>query len=265
MPKKKRDENPGEEGKKKKGGKLIPVLIVFLILFIWILTFAFLIKMDVGNLGTSLRPMLKDVPVLQYVLPAVSDEQEAWEENYPYSNMAEAVNRIVELEKQVDELTSSNADYLAQISELQAEIARLQVFEQEQEEFAARVKEFDRLVVFNSKAPELEEYKNFYEQINPTTAEEIYRQVVERIQYDSAIEAEAKRLSEMKPGNAAAILEEMNASMDLVAQYLLAMKSAESAAILEKMDALYAAHIMQRIADLNQEKMEAIQNEITVD
>ncbi len=261
MPKKNK-ENADNGEKKKGGGKVMSLLIVFLLLLLWLVSFAFLIKMDVGNLGTSLRPMIKNVPVLKYLLPDVSNEQLAWEENYPYANMDEAVSRIIELEKQVDALTTVNADYLRQISELQAENLRLKVFEQDQAAFAERVKEFDRKVVFNSKAPELEEYKVFYEQINPTTAEEIYRQVVEKLQYDEAIQAEAKRLAEMKPGNAAKILQEMNASMELVATYLLCMKTSESAAILEKMDALYAAHIMQKIADMNEERLDAIQKEM---
>lgn len=251
-----------DEEKKKGGGKLVTFIIILLVLLMWIITFAFLIKMDVGNLGTSLRPMLRDVPVLKYLLPSVSDEQEAWEKNYPYTTMEQAVERIRELEAQVDTLTGSNSDYMQQLSALQAENERLKVFEDEQLAFAERVEEFDRNVVFNEKAPDVEEYRRYYEEINPTTAEEIYRQVLELLQYDDLIQAEADRLAEMKPANAAAILEEMNASMDLVAQYLLCMKTSESAAILEKMDALYAAHIMQAIADINEEKMNAIRKQL---
>lgn len=50
-----------------------------------------------------------------------------------------------------------------------------------------RVEEFDKNVVFAEAAPDIEEYKKYYEEINPATAEEIYRQVVEQIQYDAAI------------------------------------------------------------------------------
>ncbi|MBQ9120662.1 MAG: hypothetical protein IJY09_11525 [Lachnospiraceae bacterium] len=256
-----RKKKNGDNGEKKKGGgKLLSVLIVLLILFIWVITFAFLIKMDVGNLGTSLRPMLKDLPVLQHLLPSVSAEQEAWEENYPYSNMQEAVARILELERQVDELTTENTNYEIRISDLQAEVLRLKVFEDEQEAFAKRVKEFDRMVVLNDKAPDLEEYRKFYEEINPETAEELYRQVLELLQYEEAIRVEADRLTEMKPSNAAAILEEMTGSMELIASYLLCMKTSESAAIVEKMDPLFAARVMQKIADMNEEKMNAIQS-----
>ncbi len=258
---KKKDNN--NEEKKKGGGKFISILIVLLILIIWVITFAFLIKMDVGNLGTSLRPMLKDVPVLQYLLPSVSEEQEAWEENYPYRNMKEAVDRILELEAQVDALQKQTEKDTTTIAELQAEIVRLKVFEDDQLAFAERVRKFDELVVFNSKAPDLSEYIAFYEGIDPENAEEIYRQAIEMLQYDEAIQTEAKRLSEMKPGNAASILEEMTGSMELVAQYLLCMKTADSAAIVEKMDPLYAARVMQKIADMNAEYLEQLKNEVS--
>ncbi len=52
--------------------------------------------------------------------------------------------------------------------------------------------------------------------------------------------------------------------MELVAQYLLCMKVADSAAIMEKMDSLYAAHIMQKIADMNAEKLDEIMAQMSV-
>lgn len=259
----KKKKNAGETAEKRKGGKLLSILIVFFILLIWVITFAFLIKMDVGNLGTSLRPMIKNVPVIKYLLPSVPPEQEAWEENYPYDTMAQAVEKIIALEEALDALSKEDAEHEQTILELQAENIRLEAFEKDQEAFAKRVEEFDRKVVFNSKAPDIAEYKAFYEGIYPETAEKIYRLVVEKIQLDEAIQVEAKRLSSMKPGNAAKILEEMTGSLDLVASYLLAMKTADSAAIVEKMDALYAARIMQKIADTNEEKLRELQAQMS--
>ncbi len=179
MPRKK-NRGDNQEENRKGGGKLLSILIVVLLLVIWLVTFGFLIKMDVGNLGTSLRPMLKGVPVLKYLLPSVSDEQLAWEENYPYRDMEEAVKRIKELERREDELTSENSRQARQISSLEAENERLRTFEEEQEEFARLKREFDRNVVFNPKAPEIDYYAKFYEAIYPVTAEEIYRQVIEK-------------------------------------------------------------------------------------
>lgn len=246
------------EEKKKSGGKLTLILVVLGILLIWIVLFVILIRSDVGGIGTSLRPALKDVPVMNWILPPVSDEQIAWEEDYPYSNLTEAVEVIKQLELQIDALTSERDAYGSQIAELTADVERLEIFEELQTAFEERVKEFDKKVVFNEKAPSLEEYKAFYEQINPTTAEEIYRLVLEQLQYDKAILEKAKIVKTMKPSQAAAVLQEMTADMEWVSKVLLSMKAEESAAILDKMDQLFAAKIFKKMADMDEEKYNAI-------
>ena len=49
------------------GSKLVTALIVIVIVAIWLLIFGVLIKLDVGNFGSSvLTPVLKDVPVLNW-------------------------------------------------------------------------------------------------------------------------------------------------------------------------------------------------------
>lgn len=246
------------EEKKKSGGKLTLILVVLGILLIWIVLFVILIRSDVGGIGTSLRPALKDVPVMNWILPPVSDEQIAWEEDYPYSNLTEAVEVIKQLELQIDALTSERDAYGSQIAELTADVERLESFEEQQTAFEERVKEFDKKVVFNEKAPSLEEYKAYYEQINPTTAEEIYRLVLEQLQYDKAILEKAKIVKTMKPSQAAAVLQEMTADMEWVSKVLLSMKAEESAAILDKMDQLYAAKIFKKMADMDEEKYNSI-------
>lgn len=46
-----------------------------LIIVIWLVIFALLIKMNVGGIGSSLRPYLKNVPVVNKILPAATDEE----------------------------------------------------------------------------------------------------------------------------------------------------------------------------------------------
>ena len=80
----------------KKGGALT-ALVVALIIIIWIAIFALLINLDVGGLGTTLRPMLKDVPLVNKILPPVSDEELALENDLAYKDITEANQRIKEL------------------------------------------------------------------------------------------------------------------------------------------------------------------------
>ena len=172
--------------------------------------------------------------------------------------MTDAVNRIKELELLVDSLNAENEEYKTLNVELQAEVDRLRVFEDNQLAFEERVKDFEKNVVFNSKAPEIEEYKKYYEEINPANAEEIYRLVIESLKYDEAIEEKAKILKTMKPSQAAAVLEEMTADVEWIAKVLLTMKPEESAGILNKMDQLFAAKLFKKMSDMDEERYQSI-------
>ncbi len=248
-------DNNENEKEKNTGNKIIAVLIVLFIVFIWLAVFAVLIKLDVGGFGNSiLRPLLKDVPVINKILPDVSEEQIAYEKDYPYSSIDKAIARIKELEALNDSLTEDQSSDAAKVKELQAEVDRLQVFEDNQKAFEERVKEFDEKVVFADQAPDIEEYKKYYESIDPTNAEEIYRQVIEQQQYDESIEEKAEIYRKMKPAEAAAILETMTADIDLVSEMLLAMRSSESSLILAQMDPTAAAKITKKMFDMDAEK-----------
>jgi len=240
-------------GGESVGSKIGTAIIIILIVIIWLAIFALLVKMDIGGMGTKLRPLIKDVPVLNLILPDVSDDVLISEENYPYKNIKEAVEVIKELEKENTDLNDKNAEYAQKILDLQAEVERLKAFEEDQLAFEERVKRFDANVVYNSKAPDIEEYKKFYEEINPETAEEIYRQVIEQLQYDESIKEKATLLKTMKPGNAAKVLEEMTADIEYTCKILLCMKPDEATAIMDKMDSLFVARIVQTMHDMDDE------------
>ncbi len=258
MPKNKKRQEAGEE----KGGKLLTLIVILVILLLWLAIFAVLIKLDIGGLGTMLRPSLKDVPLLNTLLPEVPIEQQIWEENYQFSSMEEAIAEVEKLRAQLEQATSGTEDYQKKIAELQAEVDRLKVFEDDVLNFQERVERFDTMVVFNDRAPDLEEYVKFYEEINPDTAERLYQLAIQRLQYDEGIQEQANILKTMKPSQAAAALEESTADIGLIAEWLLAMKTSESAAILNKMDSLFVAKILRKMADMNEEALADIMSQI---
>lgn len=242
------------ENSKEIGGKIIAAVIVLLIITIWLAVFAVLIKLDIGGLGSSvLRPLLKDIPIVNKVLPDVSEEQIAYENDYPYSTLEEAIERIKELEAQNKILAENDTSDADKLQELQAEVSRLKVFEDDQKAFEERVKEFDKNIVFAEAAPDIEEYKAYYESIDPANSEEIYRQVVEQLQYSKAIQEKADIYRKMKPAQAAKILETMTADIDLVAKMLLTMRPSESSLILANMDSTAAAKITKKMFDMDAE------------
>ena len=250
----KKDANKEENKEKGEsiGSKIGTIIIIIIIVIVWLAIFALLIKMDVGGMGTKLRPMIKDVPVLNMILPEVSDEVLIEENNYPYKNIDEAVEVIKKLEAEIDELKNSDDAAQKRILELQNEVARLKKFEDEQAAFEERVKRFDINVVYNSQAPVIEEYKKFYEEINPETAEELYRQVLEQLAYDDLVKQKADLLKNMKPAQAAAALEEMTADLEYTCKVLLSMKPKEATAIMDKMDSLFVARILQTMHDMDE-------------
>lgn len=242
--KKDKIENPNEEG---MGSKIVTTLIVFVIVIIWLAIFGVLIKLDVGNFGSEvLYPVLKDVPVLNMVLPNTSDDSGDGISK-EYDNLKEANARIKELESQLAATSSSDSANSDEVKDLKAEVERLKQFEDNQKTFAERVKQFDENVVYNDKAPDTEEYKQYYEQIEPDNAEKIYKEVCKDYQYSQEVKDQAEMYTKMEPANAAAILEEMTSDLNLVASILDSMQTSKSALILQNMSTTVAAQITTKM------------------
>ena len=227
------------------GGRIIMGFVVLLIILIWLVIFAFLVKMDVGGFGsTVLFPVLKDVPYVNRILPGIEEYiPEEAEEELPYDTVEEAVERIKELETEIEALKSegtANSDYIAELEAASAELAQYKAneaaFEEEKEKFYEEV-------VFSDNAPDINEYKTYYESIEPENAEAIYKQVVSQIQTDEEIEDYVKAYSSMKAKDAAAIFDTMTDDFDLVCEILSAMDASTRADILAAMSEENAAII----------------------
>lgn len=228
------------------GSKVVTALIVLVIVVIWLAIFGVLIKLDVGNFGSEvLYPVLKDVPVINWILPEPQEGQK--EETNEYDNLAEANARIRELESKLATNDNANSANSSEIKELQAENARLKKIEESQKAFSERVKEFDKNVVYNDKAPDTDEYKKYYEQISPDNAEEIYREVCKDYEYSQEVKNQADMYGKMEPANAAAVLSEMTNDLNLVAQIMESMQTSKRAAIMNNMTPTVAAQITTKM------------------
>ena len=241
---KKKDVNIDElDDESGKIGKLVSILVAILIIAIWLVIFALLIKMNVGGIGSMLRPYLKNVPVINQILPAATDEEVKEDTGNRYKNLSEAVDRIKELEAQLNQYTNDGNASSQTISELKAEIARLKVFEENAGRYQELKDKFDKDVVYTDNAPSIDNYKTWYESIDPENAAQIYEQVVKDLQYSQQVKDWAETYSKMDAKNAAAILEEMTGDTDLVSDILLCMTSKQRAAILAEMDPVFAAKL----------------------
>ena len=222
-------------------------LVTFVIVLIWIGILILVIKLDLGGFGTNvLAPVLKDVPVLNLILPKSAETSVAPGEEGSYggySDLKEAVDYIKELELELERANSANTGNTEDIAALKAEIERLKTFEDQQVEFQRIKTEFYEEVVYADKGPGIEEYQKYYESIDPATAEYLYKQVVIQKEESDDIKDFAKAYSEMKPKQAAAIFEAMTDNLDLVARILNVMDATSRGKILGVMDEEIAARI----------------------
>ena len=214
------------------------LLIVILIVLIWIAILGLLIKLDIGGFGSSvLRPILKDVPVINKILPEPTEVEEYMGE---FDNLPDALAEIERLNKEIDRLKAEAAkggdEENEEIKALKEEIVRLRTFEDSQVEFQKLKTEFYEEVVFSDKAPDIDQYKAYYEEIDPDNAEYLYKQVVQQIETDKIMDEYVKAYSEMKPKQAAAIFNQMGDNLDLVAKILGHMDTNPRAKILQAMD-----------------------------
>ncbi|MBO5237458.1 MAG: hypothetical protein J6B50_01605 [Lachnospiraceae bacterium] len=237
-----------KNNEEKAGAKLLSVVIIFLIVVVWLAAMIILIKLDVGHFGSQvLRPILKDVPVVKLILPAASDEEAAAESDLPYKTLAEALERLEALETINAENEALIQSQQEELIEKDNEIARLRVFEDEQEEFNELKNDFYNEVVYGNSAPDADTYTKWYESIDAEAAEEIYRQVIAQDKADSDIKELANTYAEMDPASAAKVLQTMGGDLDTVAKILDNMTSSDKADILENMDPEFAANITKKL------------------
>jgi len=245
--KKKKSDISVEDDNEEGGSKIAVAFVTLIIIIIWLAIFALLVKWDVGGFGsTVLTPILKDVPYINKILPASEINAGAkTNTEYPYQTLDEAIAYIKKLELQLQTEKASSTENQAYVAQLEAEVAKLKQYEQNQASFETEKTKFYNDVVFNDKAPSVDEYKKYYESIDSSNAEVLYKEVVQQVQSDSEIKSYATTYSQMKPKEAATIFNTMTNNLNLVAKILENMDSQSAASILGQMDSATAAKVTE--------------------
>lgn len=227
------------------GSGIAVFFVTLLLVVIWLGITVLLIKLDVAGIGTNVvAPIIKDIPVLNKILPAdYITETDDIEGYYGYTSLADAVDRIRYCETQMESQLDTIKAQEEQIAALRAEVERLQTFENNQVEFQRIKTEFYEEVVYSDKGPGADAFMQYYESMDPETAELIYQQVVTREYYDAEIQEYALAYSAMKPKEAAKIFEAMTDDLELAAKILDAMQADDRGKILGAMDPAVAARI----------------------
>ena len=221
------------------------VVVTLFIIVIWLGILCLLVKMDVGGFGSNvLTPMLKDIPVINKILPAENGIESPKEKAYGgYNSIKDAVDYATDLEKQLEQVKNTNTAYSEQIEALKAEVKRLQTFEKNQVEFQRIKEQFYEEVVYADNGHGAEEYRIYYEEMDPTTAEALYKQVIQEEAVNNKMKDYVATYSNMDAKKAAGILGAMTDNLDLAAEILSNLPAATRGAIMGEMDAAVAARI----------------------
>lgn len=232
-----------EELEGEPGG--LPVFFVTaLIVAVWVAILCVLVKLDVGGVGSNvLKPLLKNVPVVNKILPNTGDADKEEDEYAGYGDMEDAVAQIKQLEQELQAAQEQNLSYANEINELKEENSRLKNFEDDQLELERLKNEFYEEVVYAEKGPGVEEYQKYYEAMDPATAEYLYQQTIQETATNKELSDYVATYSAMKAKEAAAVFDTMTNDLDLVAKILSAMSAEDRAKILEQMNEENAARL----------------------
>ena len=227
-----------------ESGGFFTVIATIGIILVWMAILCVVIKLDVGGFGSKvLTPLLKDVPVVNLILPNSQNSGNISTENGGYTNLNDATEQIKNLELQLQQAQTDNLKLQEDVANLKAENARLQEFEDKQVEFQRIKNEFYEEVVYAENGPGAEAYQKYYESMDPTTAEYLYKQVIAQMQEDKSVQDYASAYSSMKPKKAAAIFEQMTDNLNLAARILKTMSAENRGDILAEMDPAIAAKL----------------------
>lgn len=243
-----------QEADLEQEGSSIPIFLTTVgIVLIWVVILCVLIKLDVGGFGSNvLTPVLKDIPVVNKILPGtrivsndegVSSSGTEVEEYAGYTSLKEAVEQIRVLELQLEQAGMKSTALEEENGKLLDEIARLGTFEASQVEFERIKTQFYEEVIYAENGPGAEEYRKYYEAMDPATAEFLYKQVVAELQASQEIKDYAQAYAQMKPAAAARIFEEMTNNLELAARILHEMDAEARGDILAEMDPQIAARL----------------------
>lgn len=244
------------------GGGVATLVITFIIILIWLIIMGIFIKLDVGGFGSNvLAPIIGDIPGINNILPEGSytptEKKKQEEAQQPLvnpvdeqlaSSLDEANLYIKRLENELRKEMEENKNLQEENEKLQTEVTRLQPFEENQSKLEQEKEDFYKNVVYADNAPSVDEYRKYYEEIEPDVAAQIYAQIIQGQADDIELEQYVKAYSSMKAKEAAAIFDAMiendtGDAVRLISRILGKMSAENRGAILDKMTEEYAGKV----------------------
>ncbi len=215
-------------------------IIVLVILLLLGATVA-LVKFNVLGLGYKAGDMLGyETPVIKYILPEKPEEEKP-EDDYAFETVEDALENLEFTEQMLKE-SKEKADKLSEeVERLNAEIDRLKRFEEQQLLFEEDKAAFDEYIATSF---DKNDYVVWFEKMYPENAKEMYSKLGKEVAIEENQKDIVAMYEEMKPKQAAAILEQtIKVNADEVLMILKNISEKKAAAILSNMEPTTASRI----------------------
>lgn len=238
-------------------------LIFFLMLIIFLGTLFSIFYFDIG--GT--QKYIKDVPVLNKLVPVKADLANIEEEleSYSYNKLLKyTLNLYRENEINKTELAALKEEAVKwsgedgtiikgkydelteQLNESLDEVIRLKEFENAYLKLKTQKEKQDKAIAVNNA----QSYRTYFESLDANEAAELYKLVIEQDKYDADFTNYIGAFSEMTPQKAALVIEQLaRTDFDVVIKVVNSLSAEVASKILDEVDTAYASMITKSISN----------------
>lgn len=238
---------------------IIVVVIAFLVVFIvFVGVFYFVAKNNINGMADSLKPHVKNYPILKVFIPKdlagydpedpkyLTDKQitEKYEEyREKVRVLSESIN---DANKTIENMKTESQSLADMVAKTEENRLILESIEAEKVTLEVERKAFAELIARGDP----EGFKNYFQKVDKATAEAVYNEIMKEIAVSEEKKALAKPFSTMNPQGAANVLTELfSKDKEALLDIFEGMEPKIMALILEKMDAKIAADIYGLLSD----------------
>ena len=251
-------QNPEGKSRRILQGFLAVMLALVIVAMVFCGVFYIILKNNVYGLGEIFRPAFQDNPILRLALPPLPQEVDP---DAPENlTDTEIRKKYVEYRQKVADLTTELNEAYGVISQYESDQSVLEenkaVLEANEKLLISIQNEQGKLEQQKIEVAELiaggnkEGFMEYFAQIEPETAEAIYKELV-REDINHQIKTElAKPYAAMDPASAARVLSELwSKDQETAIGVFEGLNANAKALILEKMEASVAAEITKTLSD----------------
>ncbi len=234
---------------------LVVLLALLVVAVVSLGVFYIAVKNNVNGLADTVRPLIKDHPILKVALPKIYDpddpeyltEKELLEKYNEYRVKTKALNEsLEEANKTIEQLKNDAKATSDSATILEQNQAVLDAVKLEQSRLEEEKKSLSALIAKG----DTKSFRDYFQKVDKVTAEAVYREIVTEENKIEEKAALSKPFSTMEPASAAKVLEELyQKDQQTLLDIFEGFRPTAAALILEEMNAKTAAEITKLLSD----------------